>query len=47
MDQERFVPAQNNGQAVAGDFEIAVDFEHMRNPDSDPDTGTLLKNDGY
>ncbi|MEO5717096.1 MAG: energy transducer TonB [Chthoniobacterales bacterium] len=47
MDQERFVPAQNNGQAVAGDFEIAVDFEHMRNPDGDPDTGTLLKNDGY
>lgn len=47
MDQERFVPAQNNGQPVAGDFELAVDFENMRNPDSGPDTGTLLKKDEY
>ena len=45
MDEERFIPAQNNGQAVAGDFEWAVDFEHMRNPDSGPDTGTLIKRD--
>lgn len=47
MDQERFIPAQNNGQPVAGDFDIAVDFEHMRNPDSAPDVGTLLKKEDY
>ncbi len=47
-DQERFIPAQNNGQAVAGDFEMAADFEHMRNPDSGPETGSLFKKeDGY
>ncbi|HEY3661946.1 MAG TPA: energy transducer TonB [Chthoniobacterales bacterium] len=47
LDEEHFIPAQNNGQPVAGDFEIAVDFEHMRDPDSGPDVGTLLKKNGY
>ena len=47
VDQEKFIPAQSNGQPVAGDFELAVDFEHMRNPDSGPRVGTLLKDDGY
>ncbi|HEY1583122.1 MAG TPA: energy transducer TonB [Chthoniobacterales bacterium] len=46
MDEEHFIPAQNNGQAVAGDFELAVDFEHMRDPDSGPELGSLIKNDG-
>jgi hypothetical protein len=45
MDEERFIPAQSNGQAVAGDFQLAVDFEYMRNPDSGRETGTLLKKD--
>jgi TonB family protein len=47
VDQETFIPAQSNGQPVAGDFQLAVDFEHMRNPDSGPRVGTLLKDDGY
>jgi TonB family protein len=47
VDAERFIPAQSNGQPVAGDFELAVDFGHMRNPDSGPELGTLLKKDGY
>jgi hypothetical protein len=47
MDEEHFIPAENNGQPVAGDFEIAVDFEHMRDPDRAPDVGTLLKKDEY
>lgn len=47
VDQEKFIPAQSNGQPVAGDFQLAVDFEHMRNPDSGPRVGTLLKDDGY
>ncbi|MBA3544275.1 MAG: energy transducer TonB [Chthoniobacterales bacterium] len=46
-DEEKFIPAQSNGQAVAGDFELVADFGHMRNPDGAPSTGTLLKNDGY
>lgn len=46
--EEKFIPAQNNGQPVAGDFELAADFEHMRNPDSGPETGSLFKKeDGY
>ena len=45
VDQETFIPAQSNGQPVAGDFELAVDFEHLRNPDSGPDIGTLIKRD--
>ena len=47
MNQEKFIPAQSNGQAVAGDFELAVDFENMQNPDSAPRTGTLLKDRSY
>lgn len=47
VDAERFIPAESNGQRVAGDFELAMDFEHMRNPDSGPATGTLLRDDGY
>ena len=47
VDQERFLPAQSNGQPVAGDFELAVDFEHMRNPDIGPHVGSLIKEDGY
>ncbi len=43
VDQETFIPAQSNGQPVAGDFELAVDFEHLRNPDSGPDIETLIK----
>ncbi|HEX4666710.1 MAG TPA: energy transducer TonB [Chthoniobacterales bacterium] len=46
MDEEHFIPAQNNGQPVAGDLEMAVDFEHMRNPDSGPEIGSLIKKDG-
>jgi TonB family protein len=46
LDEERFIPAQSDGQPVAGDFEVAVDFEYMRNPDSGPDLGTLIKKDG-
>jgi TonB family protein len=45
MDKEHFIPAQSNGQPIAGDFELAVDFEHMRNPDRGPDIGTLIKRD--
>ena len=45
--EERFIPAQSNGQPVAGDFELAADFEHMRNPDSAARVGTLIKDDGY
>jgi Gram-negative bacterial TonB protein C-terminal len=44
MNEESFIPAQSNGQPVAGDFQLAVDFEYMRNPDGGPETGTLLKN---
>jgi hypothetical protein len=47
VDQEKFIPALSNGRPVAGDFELAVDFEHMQNPDSGPRVGTLLKDDGY
>jgi hypothetical protein len=32
---------------VAGDFELTVDFEHLRDPDSGPRVGTLIKDDGY
>ncbi|MBA3652036.1 MAG: hypothetical protein H0W66_11300 [Chthoniobacterales bacterium] len=32
MDQERFISAQDNGQPVADDFDIAVDFEHCATP---------------
>jgi TonB family protein len=46
MEEEKFIPAQSNGQAVAGDFELAVDFEHMINPDEGARTGTLIPNDG-
>ena len=44
--EESFIPAQSNGQAVAGDFELAVDFEHILNPDEGARTGTLIPNDG-
>ncbi|MBA2435691.1 MAG: hypothetical protein M3480_06050 [Verrucomicrobiota bacterium] len=27
-------------------LELTVDFEHMRNPDSGPDIGSLIKKDG-
>lgn len=47
VDQEKFIPALSNGQPIAGDFELAVDFEHMRDPDSGPRVGTLIKDDGY
>ena len=46
-DQARFIPAQSNGQPVAGDYELAADFEHMHNPDSAASVGTLIKDDGY
>jgi len=46
VDEERFIPAQSNGQTVPGDFELAVDFEHMVNPDEGPRTGTLIPKDG-
>lgn len=42
-DEERFIPAMSNGKPVAGDYEMVVDFEHMRNPDSGPRLGTLIK----
>ena len=32
LDEEHFIPAQSNGQPVVGDFEVAVDFEHLRDP---------------
>jgi len=47
VDEERFIPAQSNGQPVAGDFELAVDFEHLRDPDRGPDIGSLIKKDSY
>jgi len=47
VDQEKFIPAMSNGQPVAGDFELTVDFEHLRDPDSGPRVGTLIKDDGY
>lgn len=47
IDQEKFIPALSNGQPVAGDYEMAVDFEHLKDPDSGPRVGTLIKNDGY
>ena len=47
VDEERFIPAQSNGQAVPGDFELAVDFEHMLNPDEGARVGTLIPNDGH
>jgi hypothetical protein len=47
VDQEKFIPAVSNGQAIAGDFELSVDFEYMRDPDSGPRVGTLIKDDGY
>ena len=46
MEGERFIPAQSNGQAMPGDFELAVDFEHMLNPDEGARVGTLIPNDG-
>ena len=45
LDEEHFIPAQSNGQPVAGDFEVAIDFEHLRDPDRGPDLGTLIKKD--
>jgi Gram-negative bacterial TonB protein C-terminal len=47
VDAEKFIPAQSNGQSVAGDFEVAVDFEHLRDPDSAAPVGTLIKKDDY
>ncbi|MGI8891470.1 MAG: energy transducer TonB [Chthoniobacterales bacterium] len=47
VDEEKFIPAQSNGQPVAGDYELAVDFGHLRNPDKAADVGTLIKRDSY
>ena len=41
----KFIPALNNGTAVAGDFNLPVDFKYMRNPDSGPDIGSQIKDD--
>jgi hypothetical protein len=41
----KFIPALNNGAAVAGDFNLPMDFKYMRNPDSDSDVGTHIKDD--
>ena len=47
IGQEHFIPAQNNGQPVEGDFELTVDFENMRNPDGDAPLGSLIKRDNH
>ena len=39
--------AQLNSQPVAGEDELAADFEHLRDPDSDPDVGSLIQRDSY
>ena len=41
----KFIPALNNGTPVSGDFNLPMDFKYMRNPDSDPDVGTHIKDD--
>ena len=47
IGQEHFIPAQSNGKPVAGDFELVVDFENMRNPDGDAPIGSLIKKDNH
>jgi hypothetical protein len=41
----KFIPALNNGTPVPGDFNLPMDFKYIRNPDSGPDVGTLIKDD--
>lgn len=43
LEGQKFIPAMNNGQIVAGDFELFLDLHTFRNPDEGPRTGTLLK----
>ena len=39
--------AQLNSHPLAGEDELAADFEHLRDADSDPDVGSLIQRDSY
>jgi hypothetical protein len=45
IQDAKFIPALNDGTCVTGDFNLAMELKYIRNPDSAPDVGTLIKDD--
>jgi hypothetical protein len=43
----KFIPALSNGKAVAGQFDLIVNYEFVYNPDYGAPTGSLIKRDDY
>ena len=43
VDGEKFIPAMQNGKFVAGEFNIILDAENLRDPDAGPTTGSWIK----
>jgi TonB family protein len=41
----KFIPALRNGSPVAGEFNLPIDFEYMKDPDHGAPIGSLLKDD--
>ena len=44
LEGQKFIPAMENGQFVAGEFNYVLDAVNLRDPDYGPTTGSWIKN---